>query len=128
MSYIALNEFDLALAALLVVINGGLSIALQLGLERQLAIATVRMVVQLTRVERRGDGYVINGRKIFISDGSLASLVTVFALTVQVNPDPWYNPRYALPLLGMVLGNTMTGIALGLHTLTTGLVRERAAV
>jgi alkylation response protein AidB-like acyl-CoA dehydrogenase len=32
-----------------------------------------------TRVERKGDGYLINGRKIFISNGSIADLVTVFA-------------------------------------------------
>ena len=57
-----------------------------------------------------------------------STLVTVFALTTQVRPDPWYDPRYALPLLGMVLGNTMTGISLGLHALTHGLLRERAAV
>lgn len=31
-----------------------------------------------TRVDRRDGGYVINGTKIFISNGSLASLVTVF--------------------------------------------------
>ena len=32
-----------------------------------------------TRVEKKDGGYLINGRKIFISNGSLASLVTVFA-------------------------------------------------
>lgn len=32
-----------------------------------------------TRVRKTSDGYVINGRKIFISNGSIASLVTVFA-------------------------------------------------
>jgi len=32
-----------------------------------------------TRVEKKDGGYRINGRKIFISNGSLASLVTVFA-------------------------------------------------
>jgi putative ABC transport system permease protein len=57
-----------------------------------------------------------------------ACLVTVFALTTQIRPEPWYDPRYALPLLGMVLGNTMTGISLGLHTLATGLARDRIAV
>jgi putative ABC transport system permease protein len=57
-----------------------------------------------------------------------ASLVTVFTLATQIRPDPWYDPRYALPLLGMILGNTMTGISLGLQTLTIGLVRDRAAV
>ncbi len=32
-----------------------------------------------TRVERKADGYLINGRKVFISNGSIADLVTVFA-------------------------------------------------
>ncbi len=32
-----------------------------------------------TRVEKKDGGYVINGRKIFISNGSLASVITVFA-------------------------------------------------
>lgn len=55
-------------------------------------------------------------------------LVAVFALTTQVSPAPWYHRQFALPLLGMILGNTMTGVSLGLHTLTTGLTREVAAV
>ena len=32
-----------------------------------------------TRVDKKDGGYVINGRKIFISNGSLASVITVFA-------------------------------------------------
>jgi putative ABC transport system permease protein len=55
-------------------------------------------------------------------------LVTAFALLTALRPDPWYDPRYAIPLLGMILGNCMTGIALGLDTLTTGLVSRRASV
>ena len=55
-------------------------------------------------------------------------LVTVFALLTAIRPEPWYDPRYAIPLLGMILGNCMTGIALGLDTLTTGMVARRSAV
>jgi len=55
-------------------------------------------------------------------------LVTVFALMAAVRPNPWYDPRYAIPLLGMILGNCMTGIGLGLDTLTTSLVNRRASV
>ena len=55
-------------------------------------------------------------------------LVTTFALLTALRPSPWYDPRYAIPLLGMILGNCMTGIALGLDTLTTGLVNRRASV
>ena len=55
-------------------------------------------------------------------------IVTVFALTMQVQPTPWWSPQFALPLFGMILGNTMTGVSLGLDTLHTALHRERAAI
>ena len=57
-----------------------------------------------------------------------SGLVTSFALLTAVRPDPWYDPRYAIPLLGMILGNCMTGIALGLDTLTSGATAKRTAV
>jgi len=55
-------------------------------------------------------------------------LVTVFTLIAALRPNPWYDPRYAIPLLGMILGNCMTGVGLGLDTLTTSLVNRRASV
>ena len=162
MTYVPVDFLDLALAATLVVVNGALSLALQLGLFKQLAIAAVRMVVQLilvglvlttlfelvspvwtglTAFAMVGfAGYEILARQTRtlsgwwsygLGTGSImfaAMLVTIFTLTTQLEADPWYHPRYALPILGMVLGNTMTGVSLGLQTLTTGLVRERDAV
>src|SRR5690606_38112087 len=47
MSYVPLSWLDLTAAAVLIVFNGVLSWALRLGLERSIAIATLRMVVQL---------------------------------------------------------------------------------
>lgn len=162
MNYIQLDLIDLAIAGSLILLNGGLSLVLHLQLERQLLIATARMIVQLLLV-----GFVLTtlfsivsplwtglaalamilfaGREIMARQERrlaglwayglgtscmlvAATLITVFALTTQVRPDPWYHPRYGLPLLGMILGNTMTGISLGLHTLTTALVRERDGI
>lgn len=57
-----------------------------------------------------------------------ASLVTLLALTTQVRPDPWFDPQYAIPILGMILGNAMTGIALALNTLTTAMARDRNTI
>ena len=57
-----------------------------------------------------------------------AAVVTVLALSTQIRPDPWYDPRYAIPLFGMILGNAMTGISLGLNGLTTAASRERGAI
>ncbi len=162
MNYIHLGYSDLVLPALLVIMNGLLSIALQLKLERQLAIASARMVIQLVLV-----GYVLTF--LFVAVSPLwtalaafimvlfasreivarqkrrllglwtyglgagctllaAGTVTMFSLLTQLRPEPWYHPRYALPLLGMILGNTMTGVSLGLDLLVGGVVRERAAV
>lgn len=54
-------------------------------------------------------------------------MVTVFAL-MQIDPDPWWSPRFALPLFGMILGNTMTGVSLGLDGLSNAFWRERGAI
>lgn len=54
--------------------------------------------------------------------------VTVLTLTVIIGPEPWYAPQYAIPLLGMLLGNTMTGIALSLDRLTETVWQQRAVI
>ncbi|WP_376694644.1 ABC transporter permease [Wenzhouxiangella sp. EGI_FJ10305] len=57
-----------------------------------------------------------------------AFTVTVLTLVVVIGPDPWYSPQYAIPLLGMLLGNTMTGVALSLDRLTESAWRERMLI
>ena len=162
MNAIELNYLELAVAALLLLINGAISLALELRLERQLLIAALRMTIQLVlvgailttlfsltspwwtalaalvmllfagrevmaRQERRLTGWWAYG--LGASTMTVAAvLVTLLALTTQVRPDPWYDPRYAIPLLGMILGNATTGISLGLNTLTSTAGRERNAI
>ena len=161
-NYIVLSYWDVALAAVFLILNAGLSLWLQLGLARQMLVAGLRMVVQLLAV-----GLVLKavfavgsplvtlglasvmvvfaGREIWarqerrmrgpwgfgLGAGAMtlaAGVVIVFALTQQIGADPWWSPRYALPLFGMILGNTMTGVSLGLDTLSTSLWRESMAV
>ena len=54
--------------------------------------------------------------------------VTLLALIVIIGGSPWYTPQYAIPLLGMLLGNTMTGIALGMGRLTESAWQQRAVI
>ncbi|MFT5051466.1 MAG: putative ABC transport system permease protein [Chlamydiales bacterium] len=54
--------------------------------------------------------------------------VSLYGLIVVLRVDPWYTPQYAIPLLGLVLGNTLNGIALGLETAVSGFVLERDQV
>lgn len=79
------------------------------------------------RMTRRLDGAWTYG----IGAGSMlfaGLVVTLLALTTQIRPSPWYDPRYAIPLLGMILGNAMTGVTLALNRLLTAARRERAAI
>lgn len=71
MSLPVLTPFELAIAAALLLVNAAISIALRLGLERSLLIATVRMIAQLSLI-----GLVL---RIVFAAGSPA-LVAAFAL------------------------------------------------
>lgn len=162
MNYVPLDTIDLALAAALVVLNAAVSLAFRLGMERTLAVAAVRMVVQLaliglvlkwifaqtspawtlllatvmvaaaghevlSRQERRLPGLWSYG----LGTGTLlftGTLGTLFAVGAVIQPEPLFAPRYVLPILGMVLGNAMTGVSLVLDALTSGAERERAAI
>ena len=145
-SLIHLGPVQLAVATLLVVAAGVVSLVLRLGIERRLAVAAVRTVIQLgllglilervfairhpllivgilllmtvfaareasSRTSRRYRGIMV--------DAWLAMAVSCFAVggvvtQVVVGVDPWYEPQYVIPLIGMILGNSLTGIALGL--------------
>lgn len=162
MNYISLSLTDLVLASGLIFINGGISLALGLGIERTLLINTIRMILQLGAI-----GFIL--KFIFVQTGPIWTLgwgalmialagreilarqtyrlkgpkayglgtttlfligfiCTSFAIGLLIQPDPWYAPRYLLPILGMVIGNTMTGIGLGMETLTSSLKREQGII
>ncbi len=52
--------------------------------------------------------------------------VTILALVVLIGPTPWYAPQYSIPLLGMMLGNVMSGVAL--DRLTQSAWHQRAQI
>lgn len=69
-------------------------------------------------------GFGMSTFSMFVSSFS----VTLLALTVLIGTTPWYEPQYAIPLLGMMLGNTMSGVALALDRLTQTAWYQRAQI
>jgi len=160
--YVALGYGDLALASGFLLLNGALSVWLGLGLERKLAVAAIRMFIQLSlvglllktlfalgspwavaallgfmlvfagrEVRARQEaritgwwGYGIGASAMALSAGVVGAL----ALVVLVRPDPWWAPQYALPLMGMILGNAMNGVSLVLDNLHRAVTRESRAI
>jgi putative ABC transport system permease protein len=51
-------------------------------------------------------------------------LVTWFFCIAVVGVDPWYDPRYLIPLAGMIIGNAMNGASLAAERLAAQ-IRER---
>ncbi len=162
MTPILLSPADVAIAAALIVLDAGLSLALRLGLHRSLIWAALRMVVQLVvvgfvlravfaiaspwitlavvlvmvaiaarevaarpeqRLGRLGN-YAVGGGAVLLA----TFLTAILALTTAIRPQPWYDPHYAIPLAGIVLGSVLNGASLALDSVLSGVVRERAAI
>lgn len=147
----------MALAAGLILINGGISLALKLKMEKTLFVGALRMTVQLLLlgmilhwVFELGKWYYVIGLMAIMTTvagitavdrvtlkykglmtNSLLSvwasswIVTAIALLFIVQIKPWYSPQYAIPLLGMILGNILNGISLGLERFTHDLHHKK---
>ena len=57
--------------------------------------------------------------------GYLVTAAVFLFLVLRVNP--WFDPQYCIPISGMIVGNAMTGVALGANKLCSGM-RERREV
>lgn len=146
MSAPQISLWSLLGAAGLLVLNGSLSVWLQLELERRLLIAAIRTGVQLTvlgyvllpifeandpwlvlawslamvllaaweatrRSSRRYAGMFGHAfTAMFVG----ASVSTVLGAAVFVGVEPWWKPQILIPILGIILGNSLNGVALGL--------------
>lgn len=155
-----LEPEQLALAGSLVLVNGLLSLWLKLGLERKLAVASLRTVVQLSLVgyilapifawERpepvlalalvmialagraavKRSGRTYRGAQLTAFAALLlgAGATALLATGVIVGAEPWWRPQYLIPLVGMMLGNTLTGVSLGLDRCLAELDERRDRV
>ena len=89
-----------------------------------LLVAGYEVRARQKRKLRGSTGYLISTGSMLVSSFT----VTFLALTVMVGVDPWYTPQYAIPMLGMLLGNTMNGVSLASDRLTTEMYNQRGMV
>lgn len=155
-----LSHVDLAIAASLILVSGGISWYMRLKMEKQLAIASLRTIVQLllvgyvlkwvfdistllalvpvvilmlltathTAVTRPNRAFRGAGWRAFVTMAASSLMITVTATRLIVGVTPWFAPHYLIPLLGMVLGNTMNGISLSIDHLLESLSERGAEV
>lgn len=66
----------------------------------------------------------ISGAAMLVGSGLTLAYVTQVVLSVE----PWYEPRYLIPLFGMIVGNAMNGAALAAERLASELESHRGEV
>lgn len=87
-------------------------------------IAAREIAVRPKRRFRGVDGYALSAASVF-----LATFVTAgLALATAIRPQPWFDPRYAIPLAGIILGSVLNAGSITLDNLLGGLQRERPAI
>ncbi len=79
-------------------------------------------------VRRAGRSYPGIRRDTFLSLLVASGVSLLFVMMLVLQPEPWWAPRYLIPLLGMVLGNGLTGVSLGLERCLASFDEERDAV
>ena len=54
--------------------------------------------------------------------------IALFALAGSLRPQPWYDARHTIPLVGIILGTAMNAASLALNQVFASVTRERAAI
>jgi putative ABC transport system permease protein len=118
MSAISLTPFDLVIAATLIVLDGAISIALRLHLHWQLAVAAVRMVLQLLLI-----GLVL-GRVFALAYPPVTLLVVLVMIGIAAREVAARPERRLIRQGNIVIGASAVAFATGLTSilaLTTAL-------
>ncbi len=95
-----------------------------------IGIIALMITFSLFTVIKKFKGQISKPLKLVIvfamSTGSVLCLFYFLLIVIQVSP--WYDPRYFIPIAGMIIGNSMTGLTLGAKSLIEGMTEQRAFV
>ena len=87
-----------------------------------LSYGTVMVVIAGYTAGRRPSVKVKRAVQMSIASIFAASwFVSAFALIFVVDVSPWYSPQYLIPFLGLILGNMLNGVSLGLDNFLSAL-------
>jgi putative ABC transport system permease protein len=96
-----------------------------------LAIVLVMAAIAAREIAARPERKfkALSGLALSASAVAIATVVTVgLALTTAIRPHPWYDARYAVSLVGIILGSVLNAGSLSLDSLLGGVGRERSGI
>jgi len=97
-----------------------------------LLVLGVMLVAATTTVARRGAKKSADRRTLGRIGGTAllvgAGLTLAYVTAVVLHVRPWYDPRYLVPLFGMIVGNAMNGAALAAERLASEIESRRGEI
>lgn len=93
-------------------------------------IIAIMEAFAVQRIYKRFRGKLSKNLKKVIAMSMVTGTLTcvIYFLLIVMGIKPWFNPRYFIPIAGMLIGNSMTGISLGINTLIEGMTTRRAMI
>lgn len=77
------------------------------------------------RIKRPYQGLLFDS---IVSLGFATGLMTMMAMTMIIKVSPWYLPQYIIPILGLILGNSLTAISLTTNDLINALHDKQSLI
>ena len=88
------------------------------------------MIIVAANVACRKSKYVFAGQFYTVLGSIFTSVACtgLFAFAVIIRPRPIWNPQYVIPMVGMLLGNSLNGISITMNSLCIALVEQKREI
>ena len=135
-NYYAIDIWGLIAALVMVAIAAGISEIMRMGVGRTLLWSACRALLQLCAMGFIME-YVIRSNNpwlVLLLVAFMLSLVVTMLIMISlvteliIRPQPWYAPQLVVPLTGMLLGNTVSALAVGLSRFFESMKERRDEV
>lgn len=106
--------------AFIFALNNPIAVLIVIGI-----MMTIAAIVAKNRISKKLKGL------FFVVWGSLfasCAISLIYTILVIIQPPTWYEPQYLIPLVGMVLGNTINGASLAGERLANNINNNRLEI
>ena len=90
-----------------------------------LIMVTIAAAVARSRIDRELPRLL---KWVWLAIFSAGAITMTYVSLFVIRPDPWYDPRYLIPLTGIVLGNAMTAASIAGDRLVSALRNNRIEI
>ncbi|OKY87141.1 MAG: ABC transporter ATP-binding protein [Bifidobacterium sp. 56_9_plus] len=133
-NYYSIDIWGLLIALVMVAVAAGISEAMRMGIGKTLLWSACRALLQLCAMGFIMEFVIKSNNPWGLAGPVFLSLVITMLIMISlvteliIRPQPWYAPQLVVPLTGMLLGNTVSALAVGLSRFFESMKERRDEV